>query len=199
MSYNHTLQDIDNLIAEKIYNINLKAETEIQISDAIITNFVAKFFDDQKNTWIYVFKWNGNEYEVPWTPMKQIDFAYSIYANRADKVYATDLEIFIEGYRRKAPTYSQDLMLAYDAAQIAKIFQHIIFMQDYGKTTWSAYQRGVEIADEKTCSFLEQIHLLTAETLSEAICRTIVYFEEQKNESASGNHQHGDRQLSKTG
>lgn len=199
MSSDYTLRDIDNLIAERVYNINLKAETEIQISDAIITAFLYKFFDDEKNTWIYVFKWNGNEYEVPWTPMKQIDFAYSLYANRADKVYATDLQVFVDEYRRKAPAYSQDLLLAYDAAQTVKLFQHIIFMQDCGKTTWSSYQRGVEIQDEKTCSFLEQIHLLTADTLSEAICRTIVYFEVQKNDSTSDDHQHGDRQLSKTG
>lgn len=194
-----TSSDIDYLIAEKVYNIDCKPKGEIEIADAITSSFVDKFYDFDKNCWIYTFRWNGNDYSLPWTPMKHIDFAYHIYATRDGKEYANDIEMYISNYRKPVSPYSTFIALAYDAAEKVNLFERIIVVKEKNSNSWSAFQRGLEIIESKSYSFLEQVHILTADSLPETICRAIIYFEDAKNESTSDDHQQGDRQLSKTG
>lgn len=196
---NRVNNDLDYLIAEKVYNIDCKPKGEIEIADAVTSSFVDKFFDFDKNCWIYTFRWNGHEYSLPWTPMKHVDFAYHIYATRDGKEYANDIEMYISKYRKPVLPYSNDIALAYGAAEKVNLFQRIIVVKEKNSNSWSAFQRGLEIIEEKSCSFLEQVHILTADSLAETICRSIIHFEDAKNESASDDHQQGDRQLSKTG
>ena len=193
--------DLDYEVAEKICNIDFKAVSEKDIADAVMSAFVSKHHDDAKNCWIYTFCWNKINHEIPWIPIKHIDFAYNIYLERSGTSYQNDIEAFIESYRKKVPAYSQKISLACEIAEKVNLFEHIVIVRKRQSKVWDAYLRGLEIqhAERRQTDFLEQIHLFSAESMAEIICKAALYLKETESGSTSTRNQYGDRFFTKTG